>query len=190
MSTNRVTLQWRHAIETDFPAVTEIFNSVMRTSLGLYQEKEVTVENRIQYWKDRLAANFPFIVAIQKKNKPEKIDEGDSKGGIEEEEEEVIGFATYGSFRASYGYRFTVEHSIYLREDTRGKGLGEQLLVKVMELAKEQGLHAMIGAIDSTNEISLKLHAKYGFIEVGRLPEIGFKKGQWLTLVLMEKLLE
>lgn len=176
MTQQSTTPTWylRDAKDEDFPEITEIFNDVMRTSMSLYQEHEVTVENRIHYFHDRLASNFPFIVAV----------ETSSSG-----KEEVIGYGTYGTFRGAYGYRFTVEHSVYVRKDQRGKGIGNVLLVRLLDIAKERGIHVMVAGIDSSNTVSIKMHEKFGFQEVARMPEVGFKKGQWLTLVLMHKIL-
>lgn len=167
-------IRLRDAQEEDFHEITEIFNDVMRNSMSLYQEEEVTVENRLQYFHDRLSAGFPFIVAVE--------------SGIDGKEE-VIGYATYGSFRSSYGYRYTVEHSIYVRKDQRGKRIGNTLLNRLLEIAKDRGVHVIVGCIDSSNEVSIKMHEKFGFSEVGRMPEVGNKKGQWLTLVLVQKIL-
>jgi L-amino acid N-acyltransferase YncA len=168
-----IPFHWRDAREEDFVAITDIYNQVMRDSLSMYQEQEVTVESRIDWWKDRLKNNFPFIVGT------ETTPEG---------KEEVICWATYGPFRAAYGYRFTVEHSVYVRQDKRGRGLGNRLLEKILDIAKERGIHVMVAGIDSGNLNSIAMHEKYGFEEVARMPQVGCKKGQ-STLVLMQKLL-
>jgi len=102
---------------------------------------------------------------------------------------ELLGYASYGPFRAPSGYRLTAEHSIYVREDQRGKGIGKALLTALIERARTQGLHALIGGVDADNGLSIALHKAFGFEETGRLPEAGRKFDRWLTLVFLQKLL-
>jgi L-amino acid N-acyltransferase YncA len=166
---------WRAAKEEDMTAVTAIYNRVVTTSNTIYEETEADVERFTLLLEEKNKNDIPFIVATEVNSET---------GG-----EEIIGYAYYGSFRARYCYRMTVEHSVYVREDQRGRGLGDCLLLKIMELAKKKGAHVMVGGIDSENIVSIKIHEKHGFAEVGRMPEVGFKKGQWLTLVLMQKIL-
>lgn len=103
---------------------------------------------------------------------------------------EVAGFATYGTFRPKPGYRFTVEHSVYLGESFRGKGIGTLLLTELIKIAKEAGVHTMIGGIDSSNEGSYLFHQKLGFKEVARLKEVGHKFGGWLDIIFMQLILD
>ncbi len=99
----------------------------------------------------------------------------------------LLGYASYGPFRIPSGYRLTAEHSVYVREDARGRGIGKALLAAVIEQARIQGLHMLIGGIDSQNGLSIALHKKMGFEESGRLPEVGRKFDRWLTLVFLQK---
>jgi len=100
---------------------------------------------------------------------------------------ELLGYASYGPFRAPSGYRLTAEHSIYVREDRRGKGIGKALLAALIERARGQGLHALIGGVDADNALSIGLHKAFGFQEAGRLPQVGRKFDRWLTLVFLQK---
>jgi L-amino acid N-acyltransferase len=102
---------------------------------------------------------------------------------------ELLGYASYGPFRAPSGYRLTAEHSIYVREDRRGKGIGKALLMALIARARAQGLHALIGGVDADNGLSIALHKAFGFEETGHLPEAGRKFDRWLTLVFLQKLL-
>jgi phosphinothricin acetyltransferase len=101
----------------------------------------------------------------------------------------VLGYASYGAFRAYSGYRHTVEHSVYVRGDARGQGIGTALLARLTERARAQGFHVMIGALEPNNEASVKLHLAQGFAETGRMPEVGRKFDRWLTLVFVQKIL-
>jgi L-amino acid N-acyltransferase len=102
---------------------------------------------------------------------------------------ELLGYASYGPFRAPSGYRFTAEHSIYVRDDRRGRGIGKALLTALIARARAQSLHALIGGVDADNGLSIALHKAFGFEETGRLPEAGRKFDRWLTLVFLQKLL-
>jgi L-amino acid N-acyltransferase len=88
--------------------------------------------------------------------------------------DKVAGFATYGSFRPKPGYRFTVEHSVYLSSDFRGQGFGTLLLTELIKMAKKGG-HTMVGGIDSSHKGSILFHKKIGFKEVARFKEVGHK---------------
>jgi L-amino acid N-acyltransferase YncA len=101
----------------------------------------------------------------------------------------VIGFSTYGPFRNWPGYRFTVEHSVYVHVGSRGKGIGKQLVQAVITHARNKGMHALIAGIDSSSGGSLKLHQSLGFTEVAHFKQVGFKFGQWLDLKFLELLL-
>ncbi len=108
---------------------------------------------------------------------------------VAEEQREVVGVAAFGWFRdvAKWpGYRFTVENTVHVREDRWGSGVGEALMLALIERARETGKHTMIAAIDSTNEASIRFHERLGFMEVAHLPEVGAKFGRWLDLVLLQ----
>jgi L-amino acid N-acyltransferase YncA len=109
---------------------------------------------------------------------------------VAERQGEVIGYGSYNIFRPKIGYKFSVEHSIYLDEKSRGMGVGGKLLGSLIQRARESGLHSMIAGIDAANRGSIEFHKKYGFVEKGYLKEVGYKFDQWLDLVFMQLLLE
>ena len=101
-----------------------------------------------------------------------------------------MGFGSYGAFRAWPGYKYTVEHSIYVDGKFRGRGLGKLLLQEVIGCARNQNYHVLVGAIDSQNAVSIKLHERFGFVHAGTIRQAGFKFGRWLDLVFYQLILE
>ena len=160
----------RDAVEADLPQLLEIYNDVILTTTAVYSEKPHTLEMRQAWSNERKESGFPVIVA--------------------EQEGTIAGFATYGHFRVWPCYRFTVEHSVYVQKDKRGQGISKVLLNEIIDHARKAGKHALIAGIDSENDISLKLHQEYGFTQVGRFKQVGFKFNRWLDLIFMELLLD
>lgn len=99
----------------------------------------------------------------------------------------VVGFATYSGFRAGPGYARTKEHSIHLAPAARGQGAGLALMLRLEQAAEAEGVHSLIAGISGANPGAVAFHAKLGFVEVARIPEVGFKAGRWLDLVVMQK---
>jgi L-amino acid N-acyltransferase YncA len=156
----------RDAAATDILAVTEIYNSVLRTTTAIYNDTPVTVDDRLAYWQGRVAQGYPLIVAV--------------------EEERVLGYATFGDFRSWPGYRFTVEGTIHIAEGVRGQGIGTQLLHELIARARGLGKHVMVAGVDSGNVASLRFLTRFGFKEAGCLREVGFKFDRYLDLCLLQ----
>lgn len=157
------------AAPADLPAITAILNDAIATSVAAWREAPMTEADMAQWFEAR-TSDFAVLVARG------------SDGA-------VLGYASYGAFRSYSGYRHTVEHSVYVRAEARGRGIGSALLARLEDRARAQGLHVMIGALEAGNAASLRLHAAQGFVETGRMPEVGRKFGRWLTLVLVQKIL-
>jgi L-amino acid N-acyltransferase len=102
----------------------------------------------------------------------------------------LLAFGSYGAFRAWPAYKYTVEHSVYVHRDHRGKGLGLKVMQGLITAARQNNLHAMVGGIDATNVGSIALHQRLGFQHVGTLPQVGFKFGRWLDLAFYQLLLD
>lgn len=150
----------------DLPEILAIYNDVIRTSMAVYREIEFTAEAGATWFNSKCAAGFPFIVAK------------DASG--------VTGFGSLGDFRAPPCYQHSVEHSVHVRSDRRGQGIGRRLLIELMHLAAGMHKHVMIAGIDADNAVSIKLHESLGFIKVAHFHEVGFKFGRWLDLVFLE----
>ena len=102
----------------------------------------------------------------------------------------MAGYASFGPFRAWDGYRFTVEHSVYVDERFRRRGLASLLVRQLLADAQARGLHLMVGAIDAANQGSIELHRRLGFEAAGVLREAGHKFGRWLDLAFMTRRLD
>lgn len=100
---------------------------------------------------------------------------------------QVLGLATCGPFRSGPGYAFCVEHSVHLDPQARRRGIGTMLMEHLQQAAAVAGKRVMVAAISGANPGAVAFHAALGFTEVGRMPAVGFKAGQWLDLVLMQK---
>lgn len=160
----------RAATEADLPAIVAIYNEVIANSNAIFTDTPVTLENRRAWFQERVDKGYPLLVA--------------------EDETGVLGLATFGDFRSFPGYRYSVEHSVHVRADARGRGLGRVLVEALFAPARALGKHVLIGGIDAANVASIRFHERLGFAEVGRMPEVGRKGGQWLDLVFMQKLLD
>jgi L-amino acid N-acyltransferase YncA len=158
----------RMAVAADLPAILTIYNTIIATSTAVYRDDPTTLEERAEWLHSREAAGFPTIVA--------------------ERGDEVMGFASYGSWRGAFpGYRHSVEHSVHVGEAARGLGVGAALMGHLLDLAREGGVHVMLGAVDADNAASLKFHEKLGFAPAAHFHEVGRKFGRWLDLVFVEK---
>ncbi len=109
---------------------------------------------------------------------------------VAEDETGIAGFSTFGDFRSWPGYRFTIEHSVHVRVDARGKGLGERLVRALFPRAAALGKHVMVAGVDAANTGSIRFHERLGFEQVGRLREVGWKFDRWLDLVFLQKTLD
>ena len=156
----------RDATETDLPIIRDIYNDAVEHTTAIWNETLVDLDNRIAWYQARKARGFPVLVA--------------------ERDGRVLGYASYGDWRAFDGYRHTVEHSVYVDKDARGAGAGKKLMQALIAHATEAGMHVMIAGIEAENMASISLHAGLGFKMVGRFSEVGIKFGRWLDLACME----
>jgi L-amino acid N-acyltransferase len=155
----------------DLGAVVEIYNASILTTTT-WSDHPQTLEERREWFDGRAENGDAFYVA--------------------EVERAVVGFAAYADFRNNArwpGYRFTVENTVHVRDGRQGHGVGRALMTRVIDHAVDAGKHAMIAAVDGENVGSIAFHEALGFVQVGRLPEVGRKFDRWLDLVLLQRTL-
>lgn len=163
----------RDAVPADVPAITALQNALIPTTTVEWTDALHTDDERLAWLSDHESRGFPVLVA--------------------EVAGAVVGCAAYGDFSDSItrpGYRFVVEHTIHVRDDHWGGGIGRQLMHALIERARAAGIHVMVGAVDGANEASIRFHERLGFTEVARMPQVGAKHGRWLDLVLLQIVLD
>ncbi len=159
----------RRAEQDDVAAIREIYNDAISNTTAVYSYEPVTLEERLAWFDGKRSAGLPVLVA-------------DLAG-------DVVGFATYGPFRAWPAYLYTAEHSVYVGAARRGQGVGKALLSAVLAEASAGGLHTLVAGIDADNAASLRLHESLGFERVAHFREVGYKFDRFLDLVFMQRLL-
>ncbi len=164
-----MTVLIRPAENRDIPDILEINNYEILHSTVNYDYIPKSLEEQTLWFDQKQQAGFPILVA--------------------ESEGKTYGFATYGTFRPKPGYRFTVEHSVYISNGLRGKGIGKMLMKNLIEIARKDGYHTMVGGIDGSNESSYHFHLKLGFKEVARFKETATKVDRWLDLIFVQLML-
>ena len=160
----------RDASETDLGAILTIYNHAIETTTAVFSYAPHTMAMRQEWFSDKCAKGYPVLVA-------------DRDGA-------VVGFATYGPFRAWPAYRYSVEHSVYVAEGARRQGIARRLMERLVDRARAQDFHVVIGGIVSENAASLELHAGLGFEKVAHFRQVGYKFGRWLDLTFMQVVLD
>jgi phosphinothricin acetyltransferase len=161
-------LQIREAVADDLAAIDAIYNHYIARSTCTYQYEPSTPIERLR-WFDEHDAAHPITVALL--------------AG------EVVGWGCLSWFREREGYRHTVENTVYVRHDRHRHGIGRALLDDLIARARTLGHHTIIAGISAEQAASVALHARAGFVEVARLRQVGFKFGEWLDVVFMQRML-
>jgi L-amino acid N-acyltransferase YncA len=157
----------RDALSADIPALRDIYNDAVVHTTAIWNEVPVDDDNRRTWLQDRQGRGFPVLVATDAHDR-------------------VLGYASFGDWRAFEGFRYTVEHSVYVHRDARGQGIGRELMQALIGRAGALGKHVMVAAIEAGNTPSISLHEQLGFVCTGRMPQVGTKFGRWLDLVFMQ----
>ncbi|WP_165312958.1 arsinothricin resistance N-acetyltransferase ArsN1 family B [Vibrio ziniensis] len=145
----------RNVTSSDIPSIVQIYNHYIATTTISFEEIPVTIKEMEKRVEQVLSLGFPWIVL--------------------EQYGEVKGYAYANQWKARSAYRFTVEPSIYVDADAKGKGLGKALYGELLEILKRAGYKNAVGSIALPNQPSVALHERMGFKKVGEFNNIGFK---------------
>jgi phosphinothricin acetyltransferase len=153
--------------ERDAPAILDILNDAIVSSTALFDYRPRAPEAMVEWFRAKKAHQFPVLGAVAANG-------------------ELMGFATYGPFRAWPAYKYTIEHSVYVQRDHRRKGVARALMTRLIAAAEGQNYHVMVAGIDAANSASIALHEQLGFEHAGVIHHAGFKFGRWLDLSFYE----
>lgn len=156
----------RSAVENDLYGILEIYNDAILNTNAVYTYRIKTLQERKSWFNKKKEDNFPVLVF--------------------EENNKVIGFATFGPFRAWPAYKYTIEHSVYVHKEHRNYGVGTALVKQIIKKANEREFATLVAGIDASNEKSIRMHEKLGFQCCGIIKRAGFKFGQWLDLAFYQ----
>ncbi|MDF7675687.1 GNAT family N-acetyltransferase [Neisseriaceae bacterium ESL0693] len=152
-------------------AILAIFNDAIVHSTALYDYEPRQPQFMAGWFASKRAKSCPVLGAV-------------------DEQGTLLAFASWGAFRDYPANKYTIEHSIYVHRDHRRRGLARYLMQALIERAIKSEKHVMMGVIDAANTGSIALHEQLGFRQVGTLPQIGFKFGRWLDVVLYQLILD
>ena len=150
--------------------ILKIFNEAIASTTALYEYELKTLDNLQQWFKEKNQHKHPIV-------------------GVQNDYGDLLGFATYGTFRNFAAFQYSIEHSVYVDAAHRKQGVGKILLKRLIQTAQQQNYHMMIGVIDATNQISIKLHQSMKFNHCGTIKHAGFKFNRWLDIELYQLIL-
>lgn len=156
----------REAGVKDLHVILEIYNDAILNTTAIYTYDIQTLEDRKLWFQNKKDTGLPVLVF--------------------EENNEVLGFATFGPFRAWPAYKYTIEHSVYVHPNYRNHGVGTSLVKEIIRFTEERNYATLVAGIDAFNESSIKMHEKMGFEYSGTIKRAGFKFGKWLDLVFYQ----
>ncbi|MGD9116789.1 MAG: GNAT family N-acetyltransferase [Dehalococcoidia bacterium] len=156
----------RPAVATDLGAITDIYNQAILNTVATFDTSPKTAEEQ-KGWFDSHGP-YPLLVALQ--------------DGV------IVGWASLSAWSDRCAYSKTAEISCYVREDSRGRGIGEKLSVAIVRAGREAGLHTLIARIAEGNAVSVHIAESLGFEHAGVMKEVGHKFGRWLDVYIMQKI--
>jgi L-amino acid N-acyltransferase len=151
-------------------AILAILNEAIANSTAIYDYRPRPLASMSPWFATKRAHGFPIV-------------------GAEDASGELLGFGTYGQFRDRPAYKYTVEHSVYVEREHRGRGVGRAILQKLIDIARAKDLHVLVGGIDASNKSSITFHEHLGFHHAGTIQQAGFKFGRWLDLAFYQMVL-
>ena len=152
----------RSATSSDAAAMARIYNHYVAATIVTFEEVAVTADDFERRLHDVLSASLPWLVA--------------------EQGSDIVGYACASNWKRRYGYRFSVEVTVYLDPMSARRGIGTQLYTQLLAALKAAGIRVAIGGIALPNDASVLLHEKFGFEKVAHFKEVGIKFGQWIDV--------
>src|SRR5690606_15721045 len=137
-------------------SILEILNEAIVNSTALYDYSPRSLDSMKSWFDIKMKNNYPVI-------------------GLVDDQNDLVAFGTYGSFRAWPAYKYTIEHSLYVHHQHRGKGYGKIILAEIIKAATAADYHNIIAGIDAQNIVSKKLHEEFGFTLAGTIRQAGYK---------------
>ena len=162
----------RTAVVDDAEAMRSIYNHEVTTTTSTFDLVPRSLHDQ-QRWLQARAGAFAAIVAVD-----------DGRPGAP-----IAGFASLSPYKDRAAYSTTVEDSVYVEQTMTGQGVGTLLLVRLLDIARASGFHAVMARIEASGQASRALHAKCGFQLVGIERQVGRKFNRWLDVAVMQRLL-
>ena len=156
----------REARQEDLIEILDIYNDAILHTTAVYSYKPQTMKDRQLWYEQKREEGYPILVF--------------------ELDNRVVGFATFGPFRAWPAYKYSIEHSIYVHKEFRKRGIGTSLLKEIIAIAKEREYMTLIAGIDAKNDKSIAIHKQFGFVHSGTIKKAGFKFNRWLDLAFYQ----
>ncbi|WP_285769385.1 GNAT family N-acetyltransferase [Peribacillus sp. SI8-4] len=156
----------REANMEDLMDILDIYNDAILHSTAVYSYNPHTLDMRQLWYEQKVEEGFPILVC--------------------ELDDKVVGFATFGPFRAWPAYKYSIEHSVYVNKEYRKKGIATSLMTALIAIAKEREYMTLIAGIDAGNEKSISMHERFGFVHSGTIRKAGFKFNRWLDLAFYQ----
>lgn len=160
----------RPATDTDLADILAIHNHSIEHTTAIFEYRPHTIDMRREWFRAKQAASLPVLVA--------------------DDNSRVVGFASYGPFRAWPAYKYSVELSVYVDVNAQRHGTGTALVKAIVAEARSHDFHVVMAGITADNEVSLRLHQRLGFVEVAHMPQVGYKFGKWLDLKFLQLVLD
>ncbi len=153
------------------PAILAIYNDAILNTTASWEYEPNTLEQRTLWFEQHQLLGLPVLVAV-------------------DEQKRVVGWGALSRFRDKIGYQYTVEHSVYVTGDSRGQGIGRMIVQALIDEARRLNKHVIIGGVEASNEVSLRLHKSLGFEEVARFKQVGYKFNHWLDIIFFQYILD
>lgn len=158
----------RRATLADIPAITAIYAHHVRHGRASFETEAPDEAEMRRRFTSLTESGYPYFAATR--------------------DDRLVGYAYASAWRPRAAYRDTVENSVYLDREEAGRGIGSRLLAALIEACADKGFRQMVAVVgNSANTASIRLHERHGFRLVGTLRSVGFKHGQWLDTVLLQR---